>query len=434
MYMTQVDRGTTMGDFLRLFWVPVLLSSELPHPDCPPLRVTLMGEKLIAFRDSSGKVGLLLENCPHRRASLFFGRNEEMGLRCAYHGWKFDTNGNCVDMPSEPTISNFRQKIKQTAYVIEEQGGLIWAYLGVDSVTPAIPAFPWINLPKKHVHITKRLERTNWIQGMEGGIDSSHSNFLHSNLESFRRTPEWVAKASKAIDLRAKYHALDRSPVFTSEDTDYGVRVGARRDIGEGKYYWRFTHWMMPFYNLFKNGNKSAGMNSQGIAWIPIDRTSCWTVVITWNEHRELSPTDISAAEDFAGPAIQGSFDPVRNINNDYQISREDQMLHNFTGIEGIQAQDMAVQESMGSIVDRNQEHLGTSDTAIIAMRRRLLKLSSEFTNGHRPAAISDGDVYKVRFAEALIDQDYELNEAERAEMCRPLNVTGGRVDAINNY
>ena len=419
IYMTQVDRGSAMGDFLRLFWVPALLSSELPGPDCAPIRVTLLGEKLIAFRDSSGKVGLLFEKCPHRRASLFFGRNEEMGIRCAYHGWKFDVNGECIDMPSEPVASNFRHKIKQTAFATEEKGGLIWAYLGSKTSMPEFPAFPWINLPSKQVHITKRLERTNWIQGLEGGIDSSHSNFLHSNLESFRMTKEWVEKAAKASDLRAKYHALYRSPVFTAEDTNYGVRVGARRDIGEGKYYWRFTHWMMPFYNLFKNGDKAPGMNSQGIAWIPIDKTNCWTIVITWNEQRELSDADISSADDFAGPVITGSFEPVRNINNDYQINREDQILNTFTGIEGIQAQDMAVQESMGSIVDRNEEHLGTSDTAIIAMRRRLLKLSSDYSKGYKPPAVNDGSVYRVRFAEALVDQNQELSEVERTRMCQ---------------
>ena len=232
-------------------------------------------------------------------------------------------------------------------------------------------------------------------------------------------TKEWVEKAAKASDLRAKYHALDRSPVFTAEDTNYGVRVGARRDIGEGKYYWRFTHWMMPFYNLFKNGDKAPGMNSQGIAWIPIDKTNCWTIVITWNEQRELSDADISSADDFAGPVITGSFEPVRNINNDYQINREDQILNTFTGIEGIQAQDMAVQESMGSIVYRNEEHLGTSDTAIIAMRRRLLKLSSDYSKGYKPPAVNDGSVYRVRFAEALVDQNQELSEVERTRMCQ---------------
>lgn len=420
LYLTQVDQGTHMGAFLRLFWIPVLLSSELPKPDCPPIRVSLLGEKLIAFRNSNGKVGLLSEKCPHRRASLFFGRNEEGGIRCAYHGWKFDTNGNCVDMPSEPSVSNFRQKIKQTAYVTEEKGGLVWAYLGQEASIPDLPSFPWIDLPANNVHITKRLERTNWIQGLEGGIDSAHSNFLHSSLAAFRQTPEWMEKAAKASDLRAKYHALDRSPVFTAEDTDYGVRVGARRDIGEGKFYWRFTHWMLPFYNLFKDGKKSPGLNSQGIAWIPIDRTSCWTIVITWNEHRELSPSDIAGADDFAGPVIPNSFEPLRNFNNDYQINREDQLYNTFTGIEGIQAQDMAVQESMGTIVDRNEEHLGTSDTAIIAMRRRLIKLSSDYSKGFKPPAINNGNVYRIRFAETLVNHDYELNAFERTKMCQP--------------
>ena len=418
--LTATSRGTQMGEFLRRFWIPFLLSSELPKPDCPPIRVRLMGEKLIAFRDTVGRVGLLAERCPHRRASLFFGRNEESGLRCVYHGWKFDVDGHCLDMPSEPIESNFKGKVQQLAYPTTEAGGLVWAYLGSAGQAPEIPGFPWVDLPLSHVHVTKRLERTNWVQGLEGGIDSAHSNFLHSTVDSFRRTPAWVAKAQAATELRARYHALDRSPMFITEDTDYGVRVGARRDIGEGKYYWRFTHWLMPYYNLFSQGSTKPGQNSRGIIWVPIDDDSCWTIVVTWNEKRPLGGEDIEGAEDFAGPALPDSFLPVRNLDNDYLIDRNLQETSTFTGIAGIQAQDMAVQESMGSVVDRSEEHLGTSDTAIIAMRRRLLGQMFLLEQGVEPIAASDGSVYRVRFAEALVDHQSDLDATAREALCDP--------------
>ncbi len=417
--LTATSRGTEMGDFLRRFWTPFLLSSELPRPDCPPVRTRLMGEALVAFRDTQGRIGLLAERCPHRRASLFFGRNEESGLRCAYHGWKFDVEGRCVDMPSEPAASNYKAKVRQPAYPAVEAGGVVWAYLGPSGEEGELPGFPWLNLPASHVHVTKRLERTSWVQGLEGGIDSAHSNFLHASLDAFRRTPAWLERARQATDLRTRYHALDRSPVFLAEDTDYGVRVGARRDIGEGKRYWRFTHWMMPYYNLFRQSSMQPGVYSQGIAWTPIDDHSCWTIVATWNDERPLSGEEIEAAEEFAGPVLPDTFLPARNIDNDYLIDRETQERSTFTGITGTQAQDMAVQESMGPIVDRNEEHLGASDTAIIAMRRRLLRQARALAaDGVAPVAAHDPSVYRVRFAEALIETDSELDAASRAALC----------------
>ena len=417
--LTATSRGTPMGELLRRFWTPFLLSDELPKPDCPPIRTRLMGEALVAFRDTSGRVGLLAERCPHRRASLFFGRNEEHGLRCAYHGWKFDADGQCVDMPSESPTSNYRHKIRQTAYPTVEAGGVVWAHLGPPEQPPAMPEFPWLRLPLSHVHITKRLERTNWVQALEGGIDSAHSNFLHATVDAFRRTPAWLERAEAATDLRARYHALDRSPVFLPEETAYGLRVGARRDIGEGLHYWRFTHWMMPFYNLFKQGSLKPGANSQGIAWTPIDDHHCWTLVATWNEERPLSGEDIEAAEEFAGPAIPGTFLPARNIENDYLIDRELQAAGTFTGIAGVQAQDMAVQESMGPIVARYEEHLGTSDAAIITMRRSLLRHARALADGGpAPPASRDGSVYRVRFGETLVQDGEPLDAAARERLC----------------
>jgi Phenylpropionate dioxygenase and related ring-hydroxylating dioxygenases, large terminal subunit len=179
-YLTRIGPETPMGNLLRRYWMPVLMSEELPGPDCPPVRVRLMGERLIAFRDSAGRLGLIDEFCAHRGASLWFGRNEEGGIRCPYHGWKYDTEGRCLEVPAEPPGSPFCDRIRLTAYPLREAGGVIWAWLGPREEMPEVPGFEWIDLPKEHVYISKRLQECNWLQAMEGGIDSAHVSFLHS--------------------------------------------------------------------------------------------------------------------------------------------------------------------------------------------------------------------------------------------------------------
>ena len=205
--LTRVSPKTPMGELLRRFWTPALLSEELPRPDCDPINLRLLGEDLVCFRDSNGEIGFLDSFCPHRRANLFFGRNEECGLRCVYHGWKFDVAGNCVDMPSEPDDTNFKNKIKITSYPSVERGGVIYIYMGPSVLKPQPPELEWAYLPKKQRTATKRLQKNNWVQAVEGGIDSSHISFLHSRTNN-------QANNKKSPIPRNKYHAQDRHPVF----------------------------------------------------------------------------------------------------------------------------------------------------------------------------------------------------------------------------
>jgi len=218
--LTRVSRGAPMGELMRRYWQPACLSSELPENDGAPLRVRLFCEDLIAFRDSEGKTGLVEAYCPHRRAPLFFGRNEECGLRCVYHGWKFDRAGNCVDMPSEPAGTTLQAKVKLLAYPTVEKGGVVWTYMGPPALIPPEPDYEWTRAPEKHRFVSKTYENCNWLQALEGGLDTAHSSFAHNNY-----------MGDESV-LRQK----DRSPKIEVERTDYGYYYVSTRDLGaDGK-------------------------------------------------------------------------------------------------------------------------------------------------------------------------------------------------------
>jgi phenylpropionate dioxygenase-like ring-hydroxylating dioxygenase large terminal subunit len=412
--LTQTHPGTPTGNYFRRFWLPALLASELPSPDGPPVRVRLLGENLIAFRDSNGRIGLLDEFCPHRRASLFWGRNEECGLRCVYHGWKFDVDGTCVDMPNEPPEYAFENKVRNTAYPVHEYGGIIWAYMGPVDLLPELPKLEWARVPDPHRYISKRLQQTNYLQGVEGGIDSSHSNFLHATVDAFRQVPEYVETVKNSTNLRAKYHLLDRSPQFTVKKTDYGLLVAVRRNAEEDTYYWRLTQFLLPTYTMIPH---QKGLSMHGHCWVPRDDETCWVWTITWNPDTPLSAEDWDSIrnETFVHANVDpATFRPLRNADNDYMIDREQQRKTTMTGIQSFASQDQAVQESMGSLVDRTRERLGTSDTAIIAMRRLLLQEIRALQRGEEPFAPGHGEVYWVRSASTVLKRDVEFEDGCR--------------------
>lgn len=393
--LTRVGPGTPMGELMRRFWVPFLLADELAQPDGPPLRVTLLGEQLIAFRDSKGRLGLLERYCPHRRADLFFGRNEECGLRCAYHGWKFDVDGNVLDTPAEPANSPLRRGVKIKAYGIREWGGLIWAHLGDPGRRPAdVPQFEWGRVPAQRRFITKRLQENNYAQAVEGGIDSSHVSILHSSLDPDLTKPYRARQISLAKDV--PYFATDTAPRFFVRDTDYGFAVGARRIASEEEYYWRITQFLLPFYTMIARRDEEPIL---GHAWTPIDDYHTWNFTFAWHPERDFHEGETNPFEVHSELMSDGSFRPIANLRNDFLIDREEQRLRSNTGIRGIGAQDTGIQESMGPIVDRSREHLGTSDVAIVAFRRRLIRAARELQSGQEPAPPQHPDWYRVRSA-----------------------------------
>jgi phthalate 4,5-dioxygenase len=412
--LTRTGPGTPGGDYFRRYWLPVLLVSEAPAPDCPAVRLRLLGEDLVAFRDTEGRVGLIDEFCPHRRASLFWGRNEECGLRCVYHGWKFDVNGDCVDMPNEPPEYGFDNKVRIAAYRTREYGGIVWAYMGPPEHVPELPKLEWARVPGSHRYISKRRQETNYLQAIEGGIDSSHSNFLHASVEAFRAAPDYLEKVKTSANLRARYHLLDRAPRFTVKKTDYGLAIAVRRNAEEDTYYWRLTQFLLPSHTMipYQKGN-----SIHGHCWVPRDEETCWVWTMSWNPEAPLSEEEWKAIreETFVHTGVDPvTLRPHRNKDNNYGIDRAEQRNSSMTGIHGFAAQDQAMQESMGPVVDRTRERLGTSDTAIIAMRRLLLQEIRALQEQQEPFAAHHGDAYWVRSASTVLKRDVAFDEGAR--------------------
>ena len=400
--ITRTGPGTPMGEYLRRFWMPALLSEEIAEPDSPPVRVKILNEELIAFRDTNGDVGIIDNFCPHRRASLFFGRNEECGLRCVYHGWKFNTKGDCVDMPSEPAESNFKDKVKIKAYPAEDWGGYIWAYMGPAESMPELPEVGWAMVPESHRKVSRRLQENNFVQGIEGGIDSSHISFLHFGLPPVLRDDP----AKKAQTLSN----ADSAPHFIVKTTDYGFVYGANREAENNSYYWRLTPFMLPFFTVIPGGSGNPDERTySGHGWVPADDESCWMFTYSWNTSRPLNEGEGHGAS-FLEKEPR-TMRAVMNKDNDYGIDREVQRTKTFTGIESISVQDSGIQESMGAICDRTKEHLGTSDSAVIAMRRMYLQGCRDLLEGKEPFVPMKGSAYRVRSVADVMDKKVTFEE-----------------------
>jgi phthalate 4,5-dioxygenase len=406
--VTRVGRGTPMGELMRQYWVPAMLSSELPRPDCPPVRVLLLGEKLIGFRDTGGKVGLLANNCPHRGASLFYGRNAGCGLRCVYHGWKFDVSGRCVDMPSEPPDSNFKDKVRAIAYPCQERGGVVWTYLGPRENPPPLPDLEATQLPEERTSAIAIARDCNWLQGLEGDIDTAHIGFLHFGSE----------EAEDQVPGTFRYYTLaDRAPKYAVLDTDYGSMYGAYRPAGPGQYYWRIAQFLFPFWTMTPTG--LLGHQIVARAWVPMDDEH----MIMFMMMPRLDPERL-AARARGGVRMAkmlpnttgwlGRFRLEANEDNDYQMDRDAQERdEEYSGIAGIHLQDQAITESMGPIYDRTQEHLGSSDAMVIRVRRRLIAAAKALAlDGTLPASVDQPEVYRQRSGGVILDEGADWIEA----------------------
>lgn len=366
--LTRTGPGTPMGQLIRRYWIPALLSEEIPEPDSPPVQVRLLGEELVAFRDSHGRVGLLDERCSHRGTSLFYGRNEECGLRCIYHGWKYDVDGNVLETPAEPVGSDFSRKIRHGAYAVRELAGVIFAYLGPKEKEPLFPAYAWTQVPRSHTYVTKSLLECNYLQGLEGECDSSHLSILHREF--------------KGADLHALF-AADAAPVYGVEEREFGLRLLAFRKAGPGQTYVRVSSFVLPVACWVPALNKEIHF------YAPADDTHSWRYDLGFVPDRPV-PEGAAVRKKTIGTGYRRT----RNPDNRYLLDREAQKNINFTGIigDGIEADflnhDACATESMGPIYDRSKEHLGVSDKGVIALRRFLVEAVQAFQSGQEPPHI----------------------------------------------
>jgi len=288
--LTRTGPGTAMGELFRRFWMPVALAQELPAPDCPPIRGKIMDEDLLAFRDTDGRVGLVDPRCAHRGANLFFGRNEECGLRCAYHGFKYDVNGRCVDMPTMPPESRFRDKVRLTAYPTREWGELVWAYLGPAGREPELPQLEFAQLPPAHRFVSKKLQQCNWAQACEGAIDTAHFSFLHMPVWSSEAGIDASVRRSSVDTERTRWMRDDPRPEFDVVAHEVGFVAGAARKADGDNLYWRVAQFMLPNHALTPNA--LPGETYHGQTWVPITDELCWVYCYSWNPDRPLSEDD----------------------------------------------------------------------------------------------------------------------------------------------
>lgn len=394
--LTRTGVGTAMGDLLRRYWVPILGAAEIAAPDGPQVRVQILGEKLLAFRDSSGQPGLIDEFCTHRGVSLFFGRNEECGIRCAYHGLKFDRTGACVDVPSAPQVAE-RMRIK--AYPCIERGGIVWAYMGPADKQPAPPEVEWCTLPASQVYVSRRLQQSNYLQAMEGGIDTAHVSYVHR----YQVDQDPLHQGVKALD----YIKADGNVVFDIEKNPFGLTLYGRRNGEPDSYYWRITQWIFPWFSLIPPfGEHALG----GHVWVPVDDENCWAWSINYQPDKALSHEERALMD--AGHGIHVLYEtgaqavawrPQRNRDNDYLIDRQAQRDRRaYSGVFGISEQDASLQESMGPIQDCTKELLLPTDKGIVMARAMLAESARALRLGVEPPAL-DASTQRVRAAGVLL-------------------------------
>ncbi len=419
--LTQTDAGTPMGDLFRRFWIPALLCEEVPEPDCPPARVKLLGEELVAFRDSQGRVGLIEARCPHRGAHLFFGRNEDCGLRCSYHGWKFAFDGECLEVPTLPRnegYERFRRRMKLKSYPVQEWGGFVWAYMGPEGGSAKLPDMEFALVPDSHRFVSKKYQDCNWAQAAEGGLDTAHFSFLHIPIAS---KPDDLATASSRVTKGFAERSLgkrqvqwmidDCRPQFNIKRHEAGLVLGASRHADAGELYWRVSQFLLPCHGYTPSA--PAGETYHGQTWVPIDDRSCWVYCYSWNPVRPLTEGERESYN--SGGAIYPRMDerwmPLANRANDYLIDRERQRHENFTGIEGISEQDACIQDSQGPIADRTRENLGPTDAGVVQFRRLMLETARKLQEGIEPAAASQPAVYRVRAGGIVTPGDLPFEE-----------------------
>jgi phenylpropionate dioxygenase-like ring-hydroxylating dioxygenase large terminal subunit len=408
--LTRVGAGTPMGNVLRRYWLPACLSSEVAEPDGPPARVRLLGEDVVAFRDTDGKIGLIEEHCPHRGASLFYGRNEECGLRCTYHGWKFDVTGQCTDQRSE--LRPFADKIKTTSYPVHESGGIVWAYLGPPETMTPFRDFGTESLPGELVSVVRETVYCNWVQSMDGDVDTAHISNLHQ-FDAIDDVPDDGSDQPgyPSNYLSMKFWRHDPRSLIEVDETWHGFRYAGLRTTPNGHRHARVSAWIFPSATIIA----AIPVNTRLIVVVPVDD------VTTYRYNLTTQPT--ANPRGYGGPPFftyeKYPFRMLRTTNggptgdmprdltraNDYGIDRVAQKGTSYSGIPDFRSQDNMSTETAGPVFDRTREHLGSTDVAVIRMHRQLLRAAKALADrgDTPPAAGGTGDFRAIRGAEKIL-------------------------------
>lgn len=399
--LCRIGPDTTMGEVFRRFWHPVCLSEQVPGPDCDPVRVEILGENLVAFKDGDGRLGLLEEACPHRGVSLALGRNEDKGLRCLYHGWKFAVDGTILDMPN-CVDSSLKQRLKAKTYPAREAGGFVWAYLGPAEKMPPFPKWRFLDIPVANMRINRIDADVNYMQQLEGGADTSHVGVLHSN---FAR-PGWMSGAFNANtdpDNPAALATGDLAPTLLLEDTPFGFHYAAIRQVPDGvpdgMRNVRITPIIMPSTRIIPSPAV------QFIVFeVPMNDTRTATFAASYR--LDGQPVDQWKLNEMSGRHNPALFDEkthryVGSWANKFGQDRA-QMKDNWTGIKGVVMEDMAMAMTQGPIADRSREHLVPADQAVMRCRRQLLESAKRVAEGGDPIGVTV-DVSTIRAIDATV-------------------------------
>lgn len=417
--LVRTGPGTPMGALFRHFWIPVCLSEQLLQADGPQVRIRVLGEDLLAFRATDGTVGLIAARCRHRGAELYYGRNEEGGIRCVFHGWKFDAHGRCMEAPTlDPAqCERLGDRTSIVAYPVREWGDFVWAYLGPAPV-PDLPMMEFALVPPSHRHVSKKLQECNWAQAAEGGVDTAHFSFLHMPVaQSAEELQEKSAQATRGYAAKTmgpdqvRWMRDDARPKFSIARHAAGMALGGARRADPGQTYWRIAQYLMPSHGYTPSAVE--GEVYHGQTWIPIDDESCWVYVYSWNPLRPLSDEERASYSNGGAvyPEMDANWVPVRNRSNDYLLDRAMQKSVNYTGITGISEQDACIQDSQGRIADRTRELLGPTDAGIVQFRRLMLDAARALQASQRPPAATLPDSYRVRAGGAVAPEGMSFAE-----------------------
>ena len=423
-WLTRVGPGTLMGNLFRQYWIPVTPAADMREPGGRPIRVKLLGEDLVLFRALNDDLGIIGAFCAHRLAPLFFGRVEEDGLRCPYHGWKFAPDGRCMEMPNIPAEQQFTDEIHHPGYPCVERGGIIWAYMGSAKQFPPLPDLEFLRVADGDRNYRLFYQDCNYLQVLEGGIDPTHVMWLHSPYDL--SDEQLTAQQQPAQHLVANRSGA-RTPLdIEIADTAGGFTYGAKRPAGNGKTLWRVNQFIMPFYTMPPGGDQK-----QARAYIPVDDESCVKWQIKWYPSQNIKE---SSKETVRPPFAEEAYEPPTNSvpfghirtkakrSNDYLMNWEVHKVKRF-GIAGVNLQDVCVTENEGPvpILDRTKENLCSGDLSVIKARRMLLDAAHELRqNGTIPIGARDPSVYRVRGCSTVVHDDVDWLEGVRESITVP--------------